>query len=244
MKNKTTTKKNIVFLHGWGGSIAEWECVASFFEERGFRCMRLKLPGFDLPEPLPIWGIPEYAEFVINELKKRVGEEKYYFVGHSFGGRLAIYLSAHRPELVEQLVLTNAAGLRIDLPKGKSIIVLLSRIARTIEHMAGFLQIMSWLRKKTVAIIGSKDYQKASPIMREVLKRVVDFDLSFCLPKISCRTLIMWGESDTTTPPAMAELLRKGIRGSSLYVIRGAGHKPHMTHTEEWCTRVFSFLNN
>jgi len=44
------------------------------------------------------------------------------------------------------------------------------------------------------------------------------------LPQIHCPTLIVVGDEDTITPPALSEDMHRGIAGSELVVIAGAGH--------------------
>ena len=44
--------------------------------------------------------------------------------------------------------------------------------------------------------IGSTDYRNASSIMREVLVKTVNLDISLELNKISAETLLIWGSLD------------------------------------------------
>lgn len=44
------------------------------------------------------------------------------------------------------------------------------------------------------------------------------------LPGIGCRTLVVVGEGDQLTPPALAQEMADGIKGAELSVIAGAGH--------------------
>ncbi|OGC47463.1 hypothetical protein A2886_03505 [candidate division WWE3 bacterium RIFCSPHIGHO2_01_FULL_42_13] len=232
----------LVFLHGWAGNSASWEQNTPFFETKGYSCLAVKMPGFDLPEPDPSWGVPEYAEFVVKEVQSKFGQnKKCTFVGHSFGGRIVVYLAAQHPELVDRLILTDSAGLNLEPKVARSSLISISKIFRKIEEKFKFL---SPLRNLGVGLIGSKDYKAASPVMREVMKRVVNLDLSFCLPKIKSKALIVWGEKDTVTPIAIAEEFKKGIASSKLEIIHGAGHHAHHTHSEKWNEVVINFLSN
>lgn len=48
--------------------------------------------------------------------------------------------------------------------------------------------------------MGSADYAAASPLMRQVLVKVVNENLEPLLPNIKCPALLVWGVNDTATP--------------------------------------------
>ena len=60
--------------------------------------------------------------------------------------------------------------------------------------------------------------------MRESYKKIVNEDLSPCLPKISAEVLYVFGEKDAETPLYMAKKLTEGTRGSALVVMPACGH--------------------
>jgi len=234
--------KHIVFLHGWGQSIASWQNNLPFFERNGFTCTAIKLPGFDLPDPPSYWGVPEYVAFVEQELlslRARYGAVKLMVVGHSFGGRLAIYMASTKPEYISALVLTGAAGIGTKPGVLKALSTNASALLRTLETRFGKLHV---LRQAAIDLIGSKDYRHASPTMREVLKNVVDLDLEPYLLGIHCPTLLVWGEKDRVTPFSAANVLRKNIASSQLELIHGAAHFAHVTEFSSWNNTVYRFL--
>lgn len=55
--------------------------------------------------------------------------------------------------------------------------------------------------------------------MRESYKKIVNEDLSPCLPKISAEVLYVFGEKDAETPLYMAKKLTEGTKGSALVVM-------------------------
>ena len=55
--------------------------------------------------------VKDYADGVL-ELMDKLNIEKATLVGHSFGGRVAIYIAAKYPEKVEKLVLVDSAGIK------------------------------------------------------------------------------------------------------------------------------------
>ncbi|MCA9308711.1 alpha/beta hydrolase, partial [candidate division WWE3 bacterium] len=169
----------------------------------------------------------------------------YNFIGHSFGGRISIYIATQKPELVNMLVLTNAAGVadrkepKIELSKLLSIKKVKSVLKILMPEWAyGFL-IGVYIR-----VMGSTDYKSATPVMRKTLKKVVNLDLTPLLPKINTPTLIIWGEHDTITPLYEGEKMHKGIKNSKFVVVKGARHNTHITHSKEWQSKVIPFLKS
>ena len=101
----------VVLLHGWGTSSQSLAGVAASLRET-FRVLSLDLPGFGWSQAPPeAWGTEEYATHVFR-LLDQADISRAAFVGHSFGGRIAISLSVRRPERVSHLALVASAGVR------------------------------------------------------------------------------------------------------------------------------------
>ena len=67
-----------------------------------------------------------------------------------------------------------------------------------------------------------KTIEYALAAMRNRADRIDD------LPKIKIPTLILVGDADAITPPAMAQTMHEKVSGSKLVVIQGAGHMSPM----------------
>src|SRR5450756_122385 len=100
-----------------------------------YRVLALDLPGFggSSPPPAP-WGTPEYAAFVERAMTS-LGVTRATYIGHSFGGRIAIWLAAHVPEAVQALVLVDAAGIRPRATFGRRTRQLFYKVAKTVLRL-------------------------------------------------------------------------------------------------------------
>ena len=87
--------------------------------------------------------------------------------------------------------------------------------------------------------MGSEDYRNASGVMRQVLVNVVNEDLTEKAKKITCPTLLIWGESDAAVPVSEAKELEKTIPDSALIVLNGT----HYCYLEN-LNHVVSILNH
>ncbi len=64
------------------------------------------------------------------------------------------------------------------------------------------------------------------------------------LDRIRCPTLVIVGEEDAITPPADAELMHRRIQGSTLRVLRNAGHLSNLEVPEAFSAAVSEFLGH
>jgi 3-oxoadipate enol-lactonase len=62
------------------------------------------------------------------------------------------------------------------------------------------------------------------------------------LDAISCATLVAVGEHDEITPPAVAEVMQRAIRRSTLVVIPGAGHLSNLEQPDVFSRGLRDFL--
>ena len=99
----------MIFLHGWGGDVRSFLFIA---KNLGVSATLVDFYGFGkTPHPDYPLTVKDYAEGVI-ETMDAAGIAKADIVGHSFGGRVAIYLAAYYPERVNKLVLVDSAGVK------------------------------------------------------------------------------------------------------------------------------------
>lgn len=68
-------------------------------------------------------------------------------------------------------------------------------------------------------------------------------DSTELLPRINCPTLIVVGDEDTLTPLADAEKMARGILGSRLEIVQGAGHLSNLERPASFNQTVGNFLN-
>ena len=110
--------RTAVVLHGWGTSMEVMRPITQHLASRGWRVLSLDFPGFgQSPPPPKAWGVPEYAAATA-ELLERLDVRRPLLLGHSFGGRVIIYLTGALSFSAFRLVLVGAAGIKP--PPGKA----------------------------------------------------------------------------------------------------------------------------
>jgi 2-succinyl-6-hydroxy-2,4-cyclohexadiene-1-carboxylate synthase len=100
---------NVLCLHGFMGSAADWQDVATAIGDRAF-CIALDLPGHGaslgfVPEAYTMEGTARAVVRTLDDLKAR----RPVIVGYSMGGRLALYLALRHPERCAGLFLESAS---------------------------------------------------------------------------------------------------------------------------------------
>lgn len=234
----------LVLMHGWGCDHSTVRMIARIAAEEGFRVWNIDFPGFgESPEPPEVWGVEAYSD-AIAELMKREGISDPVLVGHSFGGRVGIFLSS-RPEIkVAKLVLVDSAGI-----KPRRGLKYRWRVGSFKAQKALLRMVLGERRAKRYidrmrAKRGSADYAAASDKMRMVMSRVVNEDLTSRLPAIKAPTLLIWGANDTATPVADAKLMEREIPDAGLVVFDDAGHFSFLDQPGRFSAVFRSFLKS
>lgn len=231
----------LILMHGWGCDHTTVRSIAATAAQT-HTVYNIDFPGFGgSQEPAEVWGVELYTR-LIEDLVKKEGLERPVLIGHSFGGRVSI-LYASRNE-VDKVVLVDAAGIK---PKR-----LLKYYLKVYSFKAGkrFWELLLGKEKaqervdRMRAKRGSSDYAGASPMMRRILSKVVNEDLTDRLPLISAPTLLIWGENDTATPLADAKKMSRLIPGSGLVSFPGCGHYSFLDNPIQFRAVLSSFLKS
>lgn len=236
------TGSNLLVLHGWGGSYNSWLQFRKLMVNKGISVIIPDLPGFGKSDKFSkVWTLDDYIDFVL-EFTNKLGLEKFYLLGHSFGGRLAIKLAAKYPKKVKKLILVGSAGVKAEQTLKQQAFFILVKIGKFIFSAPG----LKWLQPliiKLLTYLGvAKDYYKLDGTMRETFKNVINEDLFPYLSKIKAETLIIWGKGDRIVPLEYGRLIKKEISRSRLEIIDNARHGVHLQTPEKLVNLVCDFI--
>lgn len=215
-------------MHGWGGSVNSFKSLQDYYSSCGRKTLSVDFPPFGLSqEPPNDWALKDYCGVII-ELLDTLKLDEVVFVAHSFGGRVAIMISA-MTDRVKGLVLIDSAGLRPRLRLKNCVNKILFAIAK--KH------------NKDTSKYYSDDYNALSNGMKQVFKRIVSDDLSKRLHSIRCPALIIWGKRDSETPLYMGRHINRLIKGSELAAYDG-GHYIYLDKHFKVLSRINEFMDN
>lgn len=100
----------LLLLHGFAGSIQNWDSLIATLQAN-FRVIAIDILGHglsDKPPDVERYRIERVAEDMATLLLK-LGNHPVHLLGYSMGGRLALYLAVHYPELIQSLVLESSS---------------------------------------------------------------------------------------------------------------------------------------
>ena len=200
--------KDVVLLHGWGQNIEMMTPLGNLLKDN-HRVTIVDLPGFGLSEePDYAYNVYDYVD-LLEELFRELKIKKPSLIGHSFGGRLSIIYASKND--VERLVLFGSPCVRHEHKSLKQ------SVFKAIKKIKILAPISEFAKK----YIGSPDYKNAKGVMRDILVKTVNEDLSECAKRIKCPTLLIWGENDEAVPLEEARELENLLLDGALIVLPG-----------------------
>lgn len=110
-----TAGPRIAFLHGLFGQGRNWNQIAkavSGTDGSQARCLLVDLPDHGRSPWSESFSLDAYADAVAATLRAAAPGERWMVVGHSLGGKVAMFLALRHPDLVDRLVVVDIA------PKG------------------------------------------------------------------------------------------------------------------------------
>jgi len=227
-----TGEDTIVFLHGWGQNIAMMKPIADPLSKK-HKVLILDLPGFGTSEePKTAITIYDYV-YIIHKLITELKLANITLVGHSFGGKLSLlYASKYN---TDRLVIL-ASPFDIEIKK----MPLKTKIFKFIKKLPGMKKVAESLRNH----IGSTDYKNATPIMRDILTKHINTDITNEVKKIKCPTIIIWGTNDEMVNVSKAYELKDLIKDSAVIIYPYCTHYAYLENLDKTNRILESFTSN
>ncbi len=246
-KTGDSQEPSVLLLHGWGSSAEIMRPIGTWLESR-FSVLNLDLPGHGKsPIPPVALGVPEHAELVRN-VAERLIDGPYSIVGHSNGGRIALFLAseAKPPAWLTHLVLISPSGVRRTRTaryyiRKYAAITLKAPFQVLPTKMREFG--LDWLRHSLLwRLLGSTDYQNVEGVMRETFVKTVNCYLENRLNRVQVPTLLIRGVKDDAVTRVQISAMEKEIEDAGLVEVDGAGHFAFLDRPETVRAATFHFL--
>ncbi|MDD4298770.1 MAG: alpha/beta hydrolase [Bacilli bacterium] len=224
--------KDIVLLHGWGQNIEMMDPIGRRLQD-DFKITIIDFPGFGKsPEPPFSWTMDDYLE-AVKLLLKKLKIKNPIVIGHSFGGRIALMYAA--TEEVTKLALFGTPFRRTNKKA-----TLKLKILKFMKKVPVINKLEGYMKKR----IGSRDYRNATPIMRQILVNVVNYDYLPFVSKIKASTILIWGSNDTEVPLSEAEYMESVIPDCGLIVYEGCTHFAYIERLDQTVNILNEFLKD
>jgi pimeloyl-ACP methyl ester carboxylesterase len=224
----------VVLLHHGLGAVRSWKEQVPVLAKAGYRVIAYDRWGHGKSDPRSCWGIPyfESDRADLKQLLDESGVERAVLVGHSDGGKIALYFTAAHPERVAGLVLVSAH------------IYVETRMGTGIEQVLVDFETDTRFRRRFNRVHG----EKAESLFRGWYAGWTDparseWDMRPVLRKIGCPALVVQGLADEHATPQHARDIAENISRAELWLVPGIGHMLPRDVAEEFNQRLLEFLD-
>ncbi len=187
------------------------------------------LPGHGRSTLSNVWKLREIAPLLAQWLR-RLELPPVALVGHSMGGAIAVHLAAYAPDLVERLVLVDAACLPLD----RALPVMITRSARSMVQRGGGSYPLAMLRDTL---------KPRLRLLWQAAREMGSSDYTAELATLTLPTLIIWGERDVLLPLTMGKALAEALPHATFVTLPESGHRPPLSQPVEFSRLVLDFLS-
>jgi len=208
---------------------------------QSFHVFAPDIPGYGLTGR-PEW-MRDMSDYILyfRDLLDQLGLDKALVVGHSLGGWMAAELAVWYPERVGKLVLSNALGIRVKGSPVADIFAMNPRevLATCFDDFAAAMPLMPAAFDTDYLL---SQYRQLTTLASLAWNPGYDPRLERRLERVSCPTLIIWGQNDRLVPPLYGDAFHRLIASSELVKLEGTGHMPMFEKASEWTRAIREFL--
>lgn len=239
----------VLMLHGVGGNRRNWARQLDAFSE-SYLAVAWDARGYGDSDDYE-------GEFIFSDVAADLirvidhfGKRQAHLVGLSMGGNIALDFAMRFPDRVKTLVLadTDTGMSHLSEEERAQFLALRSEpviagvpleqiAAPIVKSLVGQSATDAARRELTDSILR---LHRASYV--KAVKAVLDFTLSEPLGSITIPTLLVVGQEDTLTPPALSEQMCAELCNAELAVIERAGHLSNIEQPDEFNAAVAHFL--
>ena len=231
----------IVFLHGVGSDKSVWHPQLHHFGQSR-RAIAFEYPGYGDSDPAPGGTTrDDYAAAILSAMEA-LSVTQAHICGLSLGGVVAIAMHHFAPERCASLILADTFAVH---PEGRAIYDRSVAGSRNLSAMAEARVDILLARpadpevRREVVETMSRIHPAAYRIGAEAVWLADQRDRAGA---IRVPTLVICGEQDTITPPALSNELAPLISGARMTVIADAGHLTNLERPNEFNALVEEFI--
>ncbi len=245
----------LVLIHGTSSSLHTFDDWTNALKSTR-RVVRMDIPAFGLTGPFPDrnYSMNHYVAFMEHFLQIK-GIKRCILGGNSLGGQIAWHFTAKNPDMVEKLILIDAAGYPLD---SKSVPIAFRLARKPIIN-----KIITFITPRFIAKSSLENvYADKTKVSDALAERYFDMALSTgnrqalvdrmsmsmdtngiaSIKNIQTPTLVLWGEQDMLIPVQNANLFHNDLPNDTMVILKNAGHVPMEESPKESLEVVLEFL--
>jgi 3-oxoadipate enol-lactonase len=244
---KTASGCDLVVLHSLLADRHAFDPVLPALAAK-HRVTLFNLPGFHGSEPTVLPLMDAYVASIEDGFDEfKIGNDA-VLIGNGFGGTVALAFALAHPERIAKLVLSDAAACFPDEGRaqfagmaakvGEGGLGAIAEIAAKRVFSPAYLAAHPEKieeRKQVLLGIAPKAFLAACKILQEA-------DLTPLLPRLKVPTLVVCGEFDQATPPALNKQIADKVAGARYVELPGCGHCPPLEQPEAFIAAIKEFV--
>ena len=235
----------LVLVHGYLGSSEMW-CLQRDYLSKFFRVISPALPGFgESHEAQSLDSINDMANFVINIIdEKKI--DKFNLLGHSMGGMIVQEIAKLAGDRINKLI-CFATGSIGEIPGRFEPI---DETRKRLKEEGSDISFSRVPKKWFVEGDKDKNYYLCANAVQNVSSETADNALKAMknwsgidnLKNIKNKTLIVWGDKDTSYNFDQVDTLNKNIKNSKLEIFKDCAHNAHLEEADKFNKLIKDFI--
>jgi len=233
-----------ILLHGFGFSMFSMRNIYETLSNKGYRVIAIDLPGcgYSSMDQRQKFSIEHMAD-VINEFMLSKGISQAHFVGAAEGAVYSMCMAQLYPKKVKSLTLCSPGSMTNHYPflYKQLITPMVGEILMSFLTRNTVSKFLKWIYFNKTKITPAIERQTFEPFQNKaarnwliyLLRDYNDSAVYSHLHLINCPVVIVWGEYDAAHPVVMSQKLLKGIRKSSLELMKNVGHMTYEIRAEQ-----------
>jgi 3-oxoadipate enol-lactonase len=244
---RTGEGSDIVVLHSLLADRNAFEPVLRRLSAK-HRVTLINLPGFHGSQPCVLPLMDAYIAAIEDGFQEFGIANDAVLIGNGFGGTVALAFALAHPERISKLVLSDAAAcfpeegreqfevMATKVSQGGlgAIAEIAARRVFSPAYLAAHPELIDE-RKRVLMGIDAKAFQHACKILQEV-------DLEPLLHRLKVPTLVVCGEFDQATPPALNKAIAEKVAGARYVELPDCGHCPPLEQPEQFLAAIKGFV--
>ena len=219
---------DLYIIHGWTYTVEPWEKALKLLDEAGVKVKMLHVPGLTEPSQ-KTYTIRDYMRWADEQIPDGA-----VALGHSNGGRILLNLCAKKPSKLSKLILLDAAGVYEMTWR--------MRATKALAKMGKPLKKIPIASKAFHRITGTTDYGKAPENMKKTLQNMLSSDKDLKMAQVTTPVVMLWGKSDTITPPRQAEKMKAELPNAKLKFYDEWTHAPYISDPKGLARAIIAAL--
>ena len=236
----------LVLVHGYLGSSEMWSLQRDYLS-KFFRVISPALPGFgESSDAQSLDSIDDMAKFVIKIIdEKKI--DNFNLLGHSMGGMIVQEIAKLAGDRINKLI-CFATGSIGEIPGRFEPI---DETRKRLKEEGSDISFSRVPKKWFVKGDKDKNYYLCANAVQNVSSETADNALKAMknwsgidnLKNLKNKTLIVWGDKDTSYNFDQVDTLNKNIKDSKLEIFKDCAHNVHLEEADKFNKLIKDFIN-